>query len=287
MGGYQGNIKAGKKSPSKAIGGVPRKFHEWKPSMRDQGEEYTGHLKAIKPGKQPQGQGKIESYQGTLKASRKEPSKAIGGFAPAKYQSQKPAMHDQGEEFTGFIKLPRFKKSYLKNPNTAEAALKKARPDKTTYKVNGLQVKVKQESYGTKPNAAEGSLKGIVASKSSTKASEYSKVFRLKYSNIHNPSSAKEALKTREPGKAFASESDYQGNIKMKKFELFGKGNFHPDSKFVKTNKNNTPDERDALTNFKLWWARVFKKNDTQPENVKEKTHKPRYDKGEKGLWYD
>jgi hypothetical protein len=46
-------------------------------------------------------------------------------------------------------------------------------------------------------------------------------------------------------------------------------------------------DERDTLTNFKLWWARLFKKQDNQPDHLKEKLKKPRYDKGEQGLWYD
>jgi hypothetical protein len=238
-------------------------------------------------GKAPKGQFGIDTYQGSMRASRKEPSKAVGGTSPKKYIDLHPPMHDQGEEFTGFIKLSRFKKPYIKNPNSAEGSLKKERPDKTTYKVNGLQVKVQQQKYGTKPNAAEGSMKGIVASKSSIKASEYSKVLRLKYDYIHNPSSSRDALKTREPGKAFARESDYQGNIKMKKFELFGKRDLHPDATFVKTNKNNVDSERSMLTNFKLLWAKLFGKDDLLPDSVKEKEKKPRYDKGEDGLWYN
>jgi hypothetical protein len=41
------------------------------------------------------------------------------------------------------------------------------------------------------------------------------------------------------------------------------------------------------LTNFKLWWAKLFKKSETQPDHLKEKYKKPRYDKREEGLWYD
>ncbi|HKZ38258.1 MAG TPA: hypothetical protein VJ184_11445, partial [Chryseolinea sp.] len=105
---------------------------------------------------------------------------------------------------------------------------------------------------------------------------------------IRNPSSAEEALKTREPGKAFARITAYQGNIKMQKFKLFEKNrDQHPDTKFIKTNKNNVAQEKDMLTNFKLWWARLFKKEDTQPDHLKEKGHKPRYDKGEAGMWYE
>ena len=52
-------------------------------------------------------------------------------------------------------------------------------------------------------------------------------------------------------------------------------------------NKNNVPEEKDMLTNLKLWWARLFKKSETQPDHLKEKGGKPRYDKGEAGLWYE
>ena len=65
------------------------------------------------------------------------------------------------------------------------------------------------------------------------------------------------------------------------------KKDLHPDAQFVKTNKNNVDDEKGLFTNFKLWWARLFKKNDTQPDHLKEKIRKPRYDKREQGLWYD
>jgi hypothetical protein len=105
---------------------------------------------------------------------------------------------------------------------------------------------------------------------------------------VRNPSGAKGSLKVREPGKAFARATDYQGNIKMRKFILFEKNRaLHPDARFVRTNKNNVDEERDVFTNFKLWWARLFKKQDNQPDHLKEKLKKPRYDKGEQGLWYD
>lgn len=238
-------------------------------------------------GKAPRGQAGVDTYQGNLRVSKKEPSRAVGGTSPKKYIDPTPPMQNQGEEFTGFIKLKRLPRHYIKGPNSAQTALKKARPEKGTYEANGLQVRVKQQKYGTKPKAAEGALKGIVASKSSIKASEYSKVLRLKYDYIHNPSSSKDALKTREPGKAFARESDYQGNIKMKKFDLFGKKDLHPDAQFVKTNKNNVESERSLLTNFKLTLAKLFGKDDLQPDSVKEKQKKPKYNKDEGQIWYN
>jgi len=311
-GNYQGSIKVLGRST---------------PSMRDQGEGFTGYKKATRPVK---GGG---SVSGRLWNNKEKPlpvrtpppaAQRAGKFqGNAKLFEQNPTLQDQGEEFTGFIKMRKFKKNYVKNPNSAEAALKKKYPSKSTYSVDGLQVKlkerdyvqnknaakesllkkkpskstylvdglqvrVKQREYGKKPNAVEGSMPGVKPSKSSVKASEYASGVKRTWRYIHNPSSADAAMKTREPGKAFGKSTDYQGNIKMQKFHLFEKNRrLHPDATFVKTNKNNVDNERDLLTNVKLWWAKVFKKQDTQPENLKEKGKRPRYDKREEGLWND
>jgi len=176
----------------------------------------------------------------------------------------------------------------VENKNSSEDALFKLQPTNSTKEAGELHVKVRQGDYRKKPHAAEGSLQGIRPSKTSVKANEYARGIRRDWDYIRNPSSADEALKTREPGKAFARSSAYQGNIKMKKFNLFEKNRgLHPDTKFIKTNKNNVAEEKDIITNFKLWWARLFKKEETQPEHLKEKGKKPRYDKGEAGMWYE
>lgn len=275
-GTYQGNLR----------------LFELKPGYGKQGVDFSGNIKTRRPAK---GGGSIS---GKLWNNKEQPipvatptgkaGKEIGGVPGKHHQFDfQPSMRDQGEEFTGYTRLPRFKKHYIKNPNSAEEALKKVRPDKSVYQVDGLQVKVKQQDYKKRPHAAEGAMAGIAPGKNSIKASEYSKGIRLKWDYKHNPSSADDALDTREPGKAFARATDYQGNIKMQKFNIFGKKELHPDAQFVKTNKNNTDEERDVLTNFKLWWARLFKKSDTQPDHLKDKIRKPRYDKGEQGMWYD
>ena len=253
------------------VAGFPGRMmiFDLKPSMRPQGEEYTGNIKAKKPAK---GGG---SVSGKLWNNNEKPI------------AVKTPTGKSAGEVDSFLGKAKIKKEYIKNPNASEDALKKSRPDKTTYLVNGLQIKVKQQEYKKKPNAADGTMPGIAPSKTSIKASEFSKAIKLKWNYKRNPSSSDQALKTWEPSKAFARASDYQGNIKMKKFDLFGKRQLHPDAQFVKTNKNNTDEERSMMTNFKLWWARLFKKSDTQPEHLKQKVRKPRYDKGEQGLWYD
>ena len=303
--------------------GKMRRFEDGQPGFSDQGEEYTGSIKAKRPergggsvsgkvwnnkrtpipprtpGKGADGiekfQGNIKKvrpekgggsvsgklwnnkatpipvrtpgvaanrmgrYQGTLKASRPEKG---GGSVSGKLWNNKetpinvktPGVAGQkAGNYTGTIKQSRFRSAYVKNPNSAQAALKKGRPTKSTYQEGEVQTKVRQYHYVKNRNASEN------------------------------------ATKVREPGKSFARASDFQGNIKMQKFQLFerSKKQLHPDARFIRTNKNNVDGERDVLTNFKLWWARLFQKEETQPENLKDKGRKPRYDKGEQGLWYD
>jgi hypothetical protein len=267
---YQGNLKFQRKE--KGGGSVSGKF--W----NNNGQSTTiGNSNSTK----------MAAFQGKMKAKKDE--KQDVDYFPGKHKlfDLRPSMRNQGEAYTGDIKLSRFKKHYIKSPHQANEALKKDRPDKTTYLVNGLQVKVKQKDYKKKPHGAAGSLPGIAPGKNSIRASEYSHVIRQRWDHKHNPSSASGALKVREPGKAFVTATNYQGNIKLKRFDLFRKKEFYPDSRFVKTNKNNTDEERSVLTNFKLWWARLFKKNESLPDHLKEKNKKPRYDKGEQGLWYD
>ena len=208
-----------------------------------------------------------------------EDADRVSGY-PGKMKrfSVQPGFGDMGETFTGYIKLKKFRKNYIQNPNavdestkkrrpsksskdadgmyarvkrppyienknSADEALLKRKPSKTTYQAGELQVRVKEKEYRKKPHGAEGSLPGIKPTKSSVKASEYARSVKRNWDYIHNPSSAEEALKTKEPGKAFGKSAAYQGNIKMQKFVLFEKNRrLHPDSKFVKTNKNNVDD---------------------------------------------
>ena len=310
MGNYKGNIKAQK--PLKGGGSVSGKLwnNDGNPILGRQPKvdamgNYQGNIKAQKPfkgggsvsgklwnnnekpiaGREPKVDA-MGNYQGNARASKKEPDKEIGGF-PGKYKlfDLEPSMRNQGEEFTGHIRRPRLWSDYITHKGTAKASIKKKRPNSNTYAVGDMQVKVKEKEYKKKPNAAKGSMPGIAPGKTSIKASEYARGVKQNWNYIRNQSSDEDALKVKEPGKAFGKTSDYQGNIKMKKFDLFGRKDLHPDAQFVKTNKNNVKEEKNLVTNFKLLWARLFKKNDTQPNHLKENIRKPRYDKDEIGLW--
>ena len=288
---YQGNIRFER--------------HEY----RDQGEEYTGAIKARKPLK---GGGSVSGkhwnnqetaivsktpsksaidagrFSGNLKARRAE--KGGGSISGKLWNNRNTAIasklpaNDQGVESRGNQKDRR---EFVRNPNADDAALKAKKPSRNTYATAGLQIKVKGQDHGRLRNAPPGSLPVFKPSKSSMRASEFARSIKQTKDYTRNPNSVRDALWVRAPGKAFARAADYHGNIKLKKIGLFEKRQLHPDAKFVKTNKNNVAEERGMVTNFKLWWARLFRKNETQPDHLKEKNHKPRYDKGEKGLWYD
>ena len=189
--------------------------------------------------------------------------------------------------YHGNVKLARKRKNYIQNEKASEESILKRRPVKGTYAVDKLQTPLKRRSYVKNPNTAEEGQLKLKPTETTNHTNDISaRVKQYKY--VRNRSSAEEALRVREPGKAFARATDYQGNIKMQKFRLYDKNrHLHPDSRFVKINKNNVDSERDALTNLKLWWARLFKKQETQPDHLKEKGRKPRYDKGEQGMWND
>jgi len=220
--------------------------------------------------------------------------------------------------YSGKIKLPFFKRAYVRNPNAVEQALKKESPYATVYMADRLQVAMKARKTGTKPKAVKGSMPGLAPTKATVKASEYSHSVKMYWSYKHNPSSAdesqktiaptksfirasaysgktrlsknyrhnptsdKDALKVIAPGRAYARITDYQGNIKMSKYN---DKRFLPDAKFAHSKQNNVKQERTMMTDFKLLWTKIFKKNGTQPTAVKEKAVRPRYDKRERELW--
>lgn len=245
---FQGNIKGGRPlTPRKA--GKSRSGKLW----NNDEKPIIGHP----PSNDTR---RAATFQGNVKGGRPDVPKNAGESRSGELWNNKekpikvtpPSLEQLANyRYKGDIRMSRFRRNYIRNPNSAEAALKKARPDKTVYRVDDVPRQVRQYQY------------------------------------VRNPSGSRDALKVRTPGKAFARASDYQGNIKMKKFDWLTRNDFHPDSKFVKINRNNVEGEKDALTGFRLWWAKTFKKEETQPDHLKEKIRKPRYDKGEQGLWYE
>jgi hypothetical protein len=275
--GYQGNIKAQRKI------------------LNDQGESYTGDIKARRPdkgggsvsgklwnndgqalpSKYYSGQAKINRYSGNLKA--RKPEKGGGSVSGEIWNNEERPL--PGKDY-----------SYAKKLSRYSGDLKAKRPQKgggdQGFDFPGHQ-KFARNDYKKNPKSADDAMRGRQASPAAFKADIAVRGSRRSWDYVRNPSSDDEAQKTREPGRAFTRSVDYQGNLKVKRFDLRGKRGLHPDAQFVKSNKNNVPEEKDMLTNFKLWWARLFRKSETQPDHLKEKGGKPRYDKGEAGLWYE
>jgi hypothetical protein len=264
--------------------------------------------------------GKVAVFAGNQKT--KEPKKGGGSVSgklwnnkgqPIEVRAPKGAYADD-VNYSGNMKQA----GYEQNPNAAKLALKKQKPSKTVFIANKLQTPVKAKDTDTKPNAAKGSLPGVGPTKATVKASEYANSLKVYWSYKHNPGSAKlaqktiapsrhfvrasdyegkmrlsknyrhnpnshkEALKVIAPGRAYARITDYQGNIKMRKYNP---REHFPDARFAHLKENNVKQERTITTNIKLLWSKLFKKNETQPDAVKNKSLRPRYDKREKEVW--
>jgi hypothetical protein len=254
---------------SKKASGYPGnyKLFDLKPSRRYQGEEYTGNIKFKKP---PKGGG---SVSGEMWNNDETP-----------IEVRRPTKEADIAGYSGRTKLSGLKKNYVQNPNASRESIKKQRPDKSTFEVAGLQVKVKEGDYRNKPHAAKGSLPGVAPSKSSMRAGEYARGAKVNWKYKQNPNSDSEALKGRAPDKAYAKIGDYQGNIKMRKYN---NNKLHPDAQFAHGFRDNVKEERTIFMNIKLMWAKLFRKSETQPDHLKDKVRRPRYDKREKGLWYE
>ena len=59
----------------------------------------------------------------------------------------------------------------------------------------------------------------------------------------------------------------------------------HPSASYMRGNAKSSSESKDKTFKFGIWWASLFKRNDSQPQNLKSKEKKPRYDKRETDLW--
>jgi hypothetical protein len=271
--------------------GSNKKFEIY-PSMSNQGEEFTGFLKRGKYSRSP-----YQHNKAIVKQEKANYFSANGipirlkqpGWARNKNAHEKALLkRDPGSSVFApeGLQIRVQSPGYMRNKNAAEDAIVKRKPSGLVYKAGGITTRVKQPGWARNKNAHEDALLKRDPSISVFATGKiYGKIKAYSYKS--NPSSAREALRVREPGKAFVKASNYQGNIKMKKFDFLKNPNYHPDAFFVKNNKNNVKEERGFFTNLRLLWAKWFRKNQTQPDAVKEKPRKPRYDKREIGIWYD
>jgi hypothetical protein len=169
------------------------------------------------------------------------------GVKPGTFQGRSKYKKESKDRDANIEDRIRIKEQYVQAPHSVDEALKKQKPE--------LNYKAGRFASGAK----------VVGKRT------------------HNPHSVDDALDVYH-SQASARRIDYQGNVKMRKFADRRQS---PDAKFVKTGENNVKDDRTLFTNVKLLWAKLFQRSDSQPSNLKERSNKLRYDKGEKGLWAD
>ena len=143
------------------------------------------------------------------------------------------------------------------------------------------RMKLKQQ-YTQSPHSVEEATKKQKP-ELNRRANTYASGVKVIGKRKHHPNSADDAVDGLYV--ASARKTDYQGNVKMRKF--FDRRGESPDAKFVNQGENNVKEDRTILTNMKLLWTKLFQKSESQPSNLKERSGKLRYDKGEKGLWAD
>lgn len=295
---YQGFIKGGIKSFSTAGANYQGDLKGHKPLKGGgsvSGKLWNNHEKPIDGKAYAPESRKITVFRGDTKQSHyiRNPN--------AKEEALKKIRPSKATNLVGDLQVRIKSEGYKRNPNAKEEALKKIRPGKSTYLVGDLQVKTKARDYARNKLSSKDALKGESNGRNSLRAIEYSgrikqlwvrtfgneqdvsgRLLRKPY--VRNPHSKKEALMVRAPGKAYARIKDLQVNIKM--IKPHGR-NFHPDSKYAHSLRDNVKHERTFLMTLKLKWTKLFKRNDTQPASVKQKVRRPRYDPKERDLWKD
>ncbi len=232
------------------------------------------------------GASSLVNFQGNIKT--KEPKKGGGSVSgklwnnngnPIEVRTPKGTRADEISGLQVSVKA----KETGKKPKAVKGAMPGLAPTNSTVKASEYYRSITAFwSYEHNPSSADKSLKTIAPSDNFISASGFSGKTRLTKNYRHNPMSSKDALKVIAPGRAYARITDYQGNVKMSKYN---NKRFLPDSKFAHNKENNVKHERTIMTDFKLLWTKIFKKNGIQPDAVKEKSVRPRYDKRERELW--
>ena len=283
IGKYQGNIKSYK---SKSIG--QPEGTQWKGRfttfeispgyLAEDIGNYQGNIKGYKSKRigQPEG----IDYKGTLKMKSKYKDKphAVDEALKAKEP------HKNMYMMSGYQGKIKDRRDFRKKPNAHEDALKGIAPKKAVAKIDSYIPRYAKIKYSKKPNAHEDALKGIAPKKAVANLDSYiPKYAKVKYSK--KPNAHEDALKGIAPKNSASKAMAFQGNFKVQKnYDR----NMHPSSKYTTSlHPGNSLKEKERLLKFNIWWAKLFKKNENQPDAVKEKTRNPRYDKREKDLWYD
>jgi hypothetical protein len=206
------------------------------PRMRDQGEEFTGFIKSIKPKK---GGG---SVSGKLWNNKEKP---IASRAPLARDAKITNYSGKIKMEYGYIKNLRASKLALKkkepastilaekdlilpvkrnylfvqNPKANRNSLKKREPNDDTFAAEGLQVKVKRDyKYVQNPKANKNSLKKKEPDDEVFAVEGLQVKVKRDYKYVQNPKANKNSLKKKEPDDDVFAVEGLQIKVKQGKY---------------------------------------------------------------------
>jgi hypothetical protein len=252
-------------------------------TMKEVGGSFQGYDKAKK---QAKGGGSVSgtlwnnSGESITQLEHNRDSKALVNFeGRSKRHSGKPStagFDDYGKNT--------MKRDFTQSPKAVDESTRKHTPNRDGFDIEGNKVTVARGNYSNREHSVRGALKGIAPLRGAERASQYSSGPTARAERRHNPKSADDAMKsTYYGGRTTARVGAFHGNVKVRKQGTDRR--LHPDAKFAHLGENNVKEERTILTNVKLFWSKLFHNSESQPSNVKDKERRPRYDKGEIGMW--
>lgn len=285
--GFQGNLKGGK--PFRGGGSVSR--NHWnnkgnavlKRATTRQDNKIAGFSGSLKGGKPLKGGGSVSRNHwnnkgsAVLKRATTRQDSKIAGFS-GKFKRYKP-LKGGGSKTRG---------QWNNNgqPVISESILD--RNDKLTFfKGRRKAVKPLKGGGSVSREGWNNNEKQVnpdrLTSQDFNRAVYIGRIKRKRNYNRHNPKSADDALKVKPATKAMMAAGNYQGNVNMKRKAINGR---HPSYRFEKASSDDSKVKK-KLNGVKMLWAKIFKKNENQPDHLKEKEKRPRFDKREKELWND
>lgn len=207
---------------------------------------------------------KLRETEHTFDAKKREqlrpqrPELNYEGFIKVK-KSENPAKEEAG--FSG---------NYKVNPNSK---IKSEGPNYTGgYKAPSPNKQERQfEKLSKNRHQFEGDQK--VVSREKTKGPNYEGDFK-------NPSPK---AVDRNYEKLSKKRHQYEGDFRIKKLD---KKDLHPSAEYRGGKIKNSREQKEKLRKRKIWWFRL-KKNGEQPNHLKEKPEKPKYDSRESEIWYE
>lgn len=238
-----------------------------------QGTGFSGHLKS-----------RLKNGPGTHHSDRKfdapEQNRQAGVFsghqkikyknAPGTHHSDRkpdaPEQNRQAGVFSGNQKV-----RYKNAPGTLHSERKPDAPKQNQLAGDFAGHKKVKKSAIAKPGTH-------YSDRSTRQAKQRSSYAAARYGgNIKVPSRASQKRQYEQLSKKV---HQFEGNIRLR----YNKKNMHPSVADQKAKRYNQ-EQQARLRKLHHWWSGLWKKNADQPQHVKEKKRRPRYDRDEGEIW--